>query len=554
MNNKKIYLHNPIFSPQLTMRFDYIIVGAGSAGCVLANRLSENPATTVLLLEAGGPDTKMEIHIPAGYAKLHRSAVDWGFWSEPQAALNGTRIYLPRGKTLGGSSSTNAMAYVRGNREDYNDWAQAGNPGWRYDDVLPYFIRSEQNQQAGQLDPAYHGTGGPLSVGYATRFRTPLADAFVDACQQTGIPLNHDPNGARQNGAGLLQFTIRDGKRQSTATAFLKPVLNRPNLKVITRAMTKQVLLDKGQAIGVEFFSGKHATEKAYANREVILSAGAFQSPHILLLSGVGPAHTLRQYGIPVKHELPGVGKNLQDHAFTGVSALASQPVSTNRFLTPWGQLSSFVRYALTKSGPLTCSPLEANAFINLEAPDDRVDFQFHFAPLHLGSDYKANLYDINTLPRTDGFSILPILLKPKSRGCVGLRSASPLDAPLIQPNFYSHEDDRRMMLKGIRKALDIIGADAFSPYRKEVLLPPKRVSDDDLWLHVQRLTEALYHPVGTCKMGTDELAVVDPELRAHGIGGLRVVDASIMPTIVSGNTNAPVIMIAEKAADLILG
>ncbi len=537
------------------MHYDFIIIGAGSAGCVLANRLSADPTVSVLLLEAGGPDTKLEIHIPAAYSKLNGTAVDWGFWTEPQEALNGRRMYLPRGKTLGGSSSTNAMAYVRGNREDYNDWARLGNTGWGFDDVLPYFIRSEHNEQAHQLDAGYHGTGGPLNITYAQQFLTPLAPAFLAACGEVGIPRSRDYNGASQEGAGLFQFTIKDGKRHSAATAFLKPALNRPNLTVITRALTKRVLLTNGRATGVEFITGKNTTQTATATREVILSAGSFQSPQLLMLSGIGPKDELTRQGIEVKHELAGVGQNLQDHLFTGVSALCSQRgTTTNYHLAPLQQIRGLATYFMNKKGPLASSPLEANAFLNLLDPTGRVDLQFHFAPVHMGDDYQTNLYDLATYPRTDGYTLLPTLLRPESRGYVGLRSGSVADAPVIQPNFLTTEKDRQTLVQGLRRAIDVMEADAFGPYRQRIQTPADRTSDDGLWAHILKQLETVYHPVGTCKMGTDELAVVDSALRVRGVEGLRVVDASIMPTVVSGNTNAACIMIGEKGSDLILG
>lgn len=534
------------------MTADYIIVGAGSAGCVLANRLSADPAVSVLLLEAGGPDTKLEIQIPAAYAKLHRSSVDWGFWTEPQTALNGRRMYQPRGKTLGGCSSTNAMAYVRGNQHDYNDWAALGNTGWSYDEVLPYFIRSEHNEQ---IDSVYHGQRGPLNVTFANRFQTPLATAFVKACQQTGIRANTDYNGAEQEGTSLFQFTIKDGKRHSAATAFLKPALNRPNLKVITHAQTTRILLQNDRATGVEFITGQNQTQQVTANREVILSAGAFQSPQLLMLSGIGPADALRRAGIALKKDLPGVGQNLQDHVFTGVSSLCSQVgVSSNYHLKPFNQLKALGNWLLTKQGPLTISPLEAVAFLKTDPAQDRVNMQFHFAPAHMGDDYQGDIYDLTTWPTTDGYTILPTLLKPKSTGYVELRSANPLDAPVIQPNYLTDEDDRQVLISGIRRALSVMRADAFAPYRHRIQTPTDTSSDDGIWQHILQQLETVYHPVGTCKMGTDEMAVVDAELRVRGLEGLRVIDASVMPTIVSGNTNAPVIMIGEKGSDLIMG
>ncbi|RIV18298.1 choline dehydrogenase [Fibrisoma montanum] len=540
------------------MKFDYIIIGAGSAGCVLANRLSADPAISVLVLEAGGPDKQLEIHIPAGYAKLHGSAVDWGYWTEPQPDVDGRRMYQPRGKTLGGCSSTNAMAYVRGNRLDYDDWASFGNTGWGYDDVLPYFIRSEHNEQITQLDSLYHGQHGPLNVTFAQQYRTVLATAFVDACEQSGIRRNPDYNGAQQEGAGYFQFTIKNARRHSAATAFLKPALKRPNLTVITHAHTHRVVIRNGRATGVDFLTGKNTTETAEARREVIVSAGAFNSPQILMLSGIGPADTLRRYGIDVIQDLPGVGQNLQDHLFTGVSSLCTQPVSSNSVLKPLNQFKALMQYLLSRKGPMTIGPLEANAFLTLDSAADRPNMQFQFAPVHLGDDYSGDMYDMATYPTTDGYTILPTLLKPKSVGNVSIRSANPLDAPLIDPRYLSHEDDQRVLVEGVKKAVEVMQAAPFGPYCRRLQTPSDRSSDEAILVHIRKQLEAVYHPVGTCKMGpdgpSDPMAVVDPALRVRGVEGLRVADASIMPTIVSGNTNAPVIMIGEKAADLILG
>jgi choline dehydrogenase len=555
-----LYLDRIETKPIPIMTFDYIIVGAGSAGCVLANRLSADPGVSVLLLEAGGPDKKLEIHIPAAYSKLNRTEVDWAFWTEPQASMNGRRMYQPRGKVLGGSSSTNAMAYVRGNRTDYDEWAALGNPGWNYDAVLPYFLRSEHNEQAGLLDAGYHGTNGPLNVTFAQKFRTPMADAFVEACVENGIRRNPDYNGREQIGAGLFQFTIKNGARHSAATAFLKPAMSRPNLTVITRAHTSRVLLQNGRATGVEFLTGKNQTQQATAKREVILSAGAFQSPQLLLLSGIGPADALKPHGIALKHELPGVGQNLKDHLFVGASSLCSQRgAGSNYHLKPLNQLRALGTYLFSKGGPLTTSPLEANAFYHTDdpataKPGGPVNMQLHFAPVHLGDGPNADFYDVNTFPFTDGYTILATLLKPESTGHISLRSANPTDAPMIQPHYFQAEADKTTIIKGLRRAIEIMQGDAFGALRKDLYFPADRSSDDTLWQHVQRWVETVYHPVGTCRMGTDELAVVDAELRVRGIEGLRVADASVMPTIPSGNTNAPVIMVAERAADLILG
>lgn len=532
------------------MSYDYIIIGAGSAGCVLANRLSEDPSRTVLLLEAGGPDKKMEIRIPAGYGKLHRTEVDWGFWTEPQVHALNRRIYLPRGKTLGGCSSTNAMAYVRGNREDYNDWAAMGNTGWGYDDILPYFLKSEHNED---LSNAYHGQHGELNVGFAKGHQTPFAGAFVEACMEKGIQYNNDYNGARQEGAGRFQFTIKNGRRHSAADAFLRPAMTRRNLTVLTNAQVQKIILKNDRATGVEVSVKGGTLQLMEASREIILSAGAFASPQLLLISGIGDRDELRAQGIECLHELPGVGKNLQDHLFFGVSALASVQKGMNHHIKPLNQLLGLAQFLLTQKGPMSVGPLEAVAFGSSPASPGRVDFQFHFASLQIGGDYSVDFYDLNSFPHEDGFSILPTLLRPKSRGYVGLHSKNPGAAPCIQPNFLEAEEDRALLIYGARKAIEVLEASAFDPYRKQIILPPDQSSDEAILLHIQKQMETVYHPVGTCKMGTDEMAVVDAQLQVHGIEGLRVIDASIMPTIVSGNTNAPVYMIAEKGADMIL-
>ena len=527
---------------------DFIIIGAGSAGCVLANRLSENPANKVLLLEAGVPDKKMEIGIPAAYGNLHRSNVDWGFSTEPQKHINNRRIYLPRGKTLGGSSSTNAMAYVRGNHADYDQWAAQGNEGWTFKQLLPYFKKSEFNED---ITNDFHGNGGELNVTFQKTFQTPYARAFVEACKENGIPENNDYNGTHQTGVGMFQFTIRNGRRHSTATAFLKPALQRPNLRVITQARVLQILIDGNRATGVEYLTAGKNPRKVYAAKEIILSAGAFQSPQLLLLSGIGDGETLNAQGIAVKKELPGVGNNLQDHLFFPVSCLSEQQAGFNHHLKPLNQVADLLNYMVTHKGIMTCSPLEAVAFLSING-ESAINLQLHFAPIHLGDDEKANLYDPKTFPTQDGFSILPTLLKPKSRGYVALRSANPLDDPLIQPNFLAEADDLKILLDGAKKALAIFNANAFDPYRRLISAPMDQ-TDAGIIAHIKKYVETVYHPVGTCKMGNDAMAVVNDRLQVHGFDGLRVVDASVMPTIVSGNTNAPVIMIAEKASDMIL-
>ena len=517
------------------MEFDTIIVGAGSAGCVLANRLSENPDRRVLLVEAGGRDWNPLIHMPAGIARLTGfTRINWSYETEPQEALDGRKLYWPRGKVLGGSSSINAMCYCRGHRKDYDAWAAAGAEGWGWSEVLPYFIRSE-DQQRGASE--FHGTGGPLSV-QDLRYTNPLSERFIEAAEQAGYPRTDDFNGPRQRGFGYYQVTQRDGVRWSTASAYLQPARERENLTVLTHAMAEQLVFDGDQVVGAQLrVRDRQRTARA---RHVILAGGAINSPQLLMLSGIGPAAHLESLDIPVVQDLPGVGQNLQDHLDI-CTLVSSSGRSTYDHLN---EVLVGLRYLVSRNGPGSSNIAEAGGFIvSPHAEDDRPDIQMHFVPALLDDHGR------NRLPGY-GMTIHACALRPTSRGHVRLKRADASVAPEIQPRYLDTEYDRRMMLHALKSSREIFAQPAFADVVEGPLMPEASVDTEaEAMAFIRRKAESIYHPVGTCRMGTDAEAVVAPDLRVHGVRGLSVVDASVMPTLVSGNTNAPTIMIAEKFA-----
>lgn len=528
--------------------FDYVIVGGGSAGCVLANRLSEDRDVTVCLLEAGPPDRHPLIHMPMGIIWMMRSKVlNWNLYTEHEPEMNGRRMFWPRGRTLGGSSSSNAMCYLRGHPADYDEWAVLGNPGWSFSDVLPYFKRSE-HQERGASE--YHGVGGPLNVA---DLRSPnrLTDVFIDAGLEAGLPFNKDFNGASPEGVGPFQVTQKNGRRCSTARGYLKPVRSRPNLTVITEAYATRVLFEQNRAVGVEY-RHRGALRKVGAKQEVILSAGAIQSPRLLMLSGVGDSQHLAETGVEVLQHLPGVGQNLQDHLDIILVQACTQPVSygiTWRTVLRGGV--DLLRYMHAGRGMFTTNGAEGCAVARSALDEARPDLQFHFSPGKLRNHARDLLFLCG-----EGYSLHVCNLRPKSRGDIRLTSADPAAPLAIRANYLTHPDDLEHMLRGFKLARRILGAKPFAQYRGEEIVPGKKVqSDDEIRDFIRAKAETIYHPIGTCKMGDsahDPLAVVDARLRVHGVDGLRVVDASIMPLLVGGNTNAPTVMIAEKAADMI--
>ena len=523
--------------PAKSNAYDYIIVGAGSAGCVLAARLTDDPSARVLLLEAGGPDTAKEVHIPAAFSKLYKTAVDWNYSTEPEPSLHNRRLYWPRGKMLGGSSSMNAMIYVRGNSLDYDHWAALGNKGWSFADVLPYFKKSEM-QQRGPSE--YHGTSGPLCVS-DLRCVNELTRAFLAAAEELGIAANSDFNGARQEGAGLYQVTQKNGRRHSAADAYLRSARPRKNLTVITQAHGSRVLFENRRVVGIEYVLDG-AIQTTRADLEVILSGGSINSPQLLLLSGIGPADELKRAGIHTIHDLPGVGKNLQDHPMVSVGYLCTKPIT----MATAESIPNLLRYFLSKTGPLISNVAEAGIFHRTRAELQIPDLQLLFGP--------AYYVNHGLSPRKDHcFGFGPTLITPESRGSISLKSANPLDPPAIRANYLSTREDIRVMVEGVKLSRRLAHCRSFAPYRGGELHPGAGAqSDDEITEFIRAEAQTLYHPVGTCKMGSDPMAVVDSRLRVHGVEHLRVVDASVMPRIVAGNTNAPTIVIAEKAADMI--
>lgn len=525
--------------------YDYIVIGAGSAGCVLAARLSEDPAVRVLLLEAGPPDRSIWLHLPIGYGKTMWSPrYNWCFHTDPDPNMNGRRIYWPRGKTLGGSSAINGLIYIRGQREDYDHWEALGNPGWGYDQTLPYFIRSESNQRGAS---PWHGDRGPLKVSDISG-RHELIEAFIDGAMQIGVPRTEDFNGAVQEGAGYYQLTTSNGWRCSAATAYLKPARARPNLTVLCEARAVSLLIGNGRARGVAYVRSGQRTE-AHCDAEVLLCAGAIQSPQLLQLSGIGPAALLSRHGITVQADLPGVGENLQDHLQLRLGYECSQPVTTNDQLNSLaGRIGIGMQWLLRRQGPLAIGINQGGCFMRALPESDRPDIQFHVATL------SADMAGGAVHPWS-GFTLSICQLRPQSRGHIRIRSADPFEVPEMQPNYLDTELDRRTAVAGIRAARSIAHSPALAPYVKREVKPGPELTDDPALLQFARDTGAtIFHPSGTCRMGPDgdPLAVLDARLRVRGIAALRVVDCSAMPTLVSGNTNAPVIMMAEKAADMI--
>jgi choline dehydrogenase len=528
-----------------TQKYDYIIIGAGSAGCVLANRLSEDPDTSVLVLEFGGSDRSVVIQMPSAFSiPMNTKKYNWRYETEPEPFLNGRRIHCPRGKVLGGSSSINGLVYIRGHACDFDEWESLGAQGWGYRNCLPYFKRAEHYEAGGDN---YRGQTGPLHTTNGNHMKNPLYGAWVQAGAEAGYIKTDDCNGYMQEGFGAMHMTVKNGVRCSTANAYLRPAMERPNLTVITHAMTRQILLDGKRAVGVSY-DHNGQTHEVYCRREVVISSGPIGSPHLLQRSGIGPADVLRKAGIEVRHDLPGVGENLQDHAEVYIQFSCKEPVTLNSKMDPLSKLLIGLRWLLFKDGLGATNHFEAGGFIRSDKGLRWPDIQFHFLPA-------AMRYDGNKPIKGHGFMVLTGPNKPKSRGYVRARSADPYEHPQIQFNYLQREEDREGFRRCIRLTREIIGQKAMDRFRDSEIAPGVLVnSDEDLDAFVRENLESTYHPCGSCRMGEDALAVVDSELRVHGLDGLRVIDSSVFPSEPNGNLNAPTIMLAERASDLLRG
>jgi len=528
--------------------FDYIIAGAGSAGCVLANRLSADPSIRVLLLEAGGRDWNPWIHVPVGYFKtLHNPATDWCYKTVPDPGLNGRSLDWPRGKTLGGSSSINGLLYIRGQHADYNHWRQLGNAGWSAEDVLPYFKRGENQERGGD---EYHGADGPMAVSNM-RVERDICAALISAAEELGIPKNNDFNGATQEGAGYFQLTAKNGRRCSSAVAYLNPVRHRANLKIVTHAHVERLLFDETDERAVSGIrisvKGQSQTAQLNGGGEVILSTGAIGSPQLLQVSGIGPGDLLQGLDIPVRYELKGVGENLQDHLQIRLVYRVNVPTLNNEINNIFRRGLMGIRYALFRTGPMAMGASQVCIFTKTQKQMETPDIQFHFQPL------SADKPGVEMHPFS-GITLSVCQLRPESRGRIVIKSPDAHVYPEIYPNYLSAQLDQDTAVAAIKVARALAASDALSPYIVEEKVPGIGISTEaDLLEAARNISQTIYHPTSTCKMGNDPMAVVDQRLRVHGIKGLRVADASIMPTITSGNTNAPVIMIGEKASDMIL-